>query len=71
MIQLFTIVSLVVGTLLYHSEMGWPTVGKYWAVYWGALLLEFFLPGFVVMIVQAFTAAVFFAHVKVKAAGLS
>lgn len=70
MIQLFTLVALLVGTVLYRSEMGWPTIGKYWAVYWGALLLALALSGFVVMIVQAFTVAVFFAHVKVKAANL-
>lgn len=50
--------------------MGWPTIGKYWAVFWGALLLALLLPTIVVMVVQALTVAVFFTHVKLKAANL-
>lgn len=70
MLQLIALVALVVGTFLYNSELGWATVGKYWAVFWGALLLALFLPGIVVMVVQAFTVAVFFTHARIKAAGL-
>jgi hypothetical protein len=68
--QILAFIALLVGTLLYHSEMGWATVGKYWAVFFGAILLVVILPPFVVLLVQAFTVAVFFAHVKVKAANL-
>ncbi len=68
--QLLALVALLVGTVLYRSEMGWGTIGKYWAVFWGALLLALFLPGVVVAVVQCFTAAIFFTHVKLKAANL-
>lgn len=68
--QILALIALFVGTFLYHSELGWPTVGKYWAVFWGALLLALVLPGFVMLVVQLFTVAVFFAHVKLKAANL-
>lgn len=70
MIQLLAFVALLVGTFLYNSEMGWATIGKYWAVFFAALLLPLLLPGFFVIVVQALTAAVFFTHVKIKAANL-
>ncbi len=70
MIQLLALVALFVGTLLYRSEMGWPTIGKYWAVFWGSLLLLFVLPAFAGTLVQALTVAIFFTHVKLKAANL-
>ena len=68
--QILVLAALLVGTFLYHAEMGWATVGKYWAVFWGALLLALFLPYIVVTAVQALTAATFFTHVKLKAANL-
>jgi hypothetical protein len=68
--QLLALAALIVGTLLYRSEMGWPTIGKYWAVFWGALLLVLILPPIAVVVVQCFTAAIFFTHVKLKAANL-
>ena len=68
--QILALIALIVGTALYHSEMGWPAIGKYWAVFWGALLLALLLPGVVVLIVQCLTVAIFFAHVKLKAANL-
>jgi hypothetical protein len=68
--QILALIALIVGSFLYHSEMGWPTVGTYWGIFGGAWLLDLFLPGFVVLVVQCFTVAIFFAHVKVKDAGL-
>jgi hypothetical protein len=70
MIQLLALVALLVGTFLYRSEMGWSTIGTYWSSFFGALLLALFLPGFVVLLVQVFTVAIFFTHVKLKAANL-
>jgi hypothetical protein len=70
MLEIITFVSLLVGTFLYSSEMGWATIGKYWAIYCSAFLLTFILPSFAVTAVQAFTVAVYFAHVKLKAANL-
>lgn len=69
-LQLLALVALLVGSLLYRSEMGWGTIGKYWAAFWGALLLTLFLPPIVAVVIQVFTAAIFFAHVKLKGAGL-
>lgn len=68
--QILALVALIVGTFLYHSEMGWPAVAKYWAVFWGAILLVFVLPPVAVLVVQCFTVAIFYAHVKIKAANL-
>lgn len=66
--QIIALVALIVGTFLYYSEMGWATVGKYWAVFWGSLLLALILPPIVVTVVQCFTVAIFYTHVKIKAA---
>lgn len=68
--QLIALVALIVGTFLYHSEMGWPAVGKYWGVFGGSFLLPLVFPPVATLIVQGFTVAVFFAHVKLKGANL-
>ncbi len=70
MLQLIAFAALIAGTLLYRVEMGWSTVGKYWAVFFGALLLGLFFPAIVVVLVQCLTAAAFYAHVKLRAANL-
>jgi|GEM_PF-4086219 hypothetical protein len=68
--QLLALAALIAGTLLYHSEMGLRTVAIYWAIFWGSLLLALILPPVSVLVVQCFTVAIFFAHVKIKAANL-
>lgn len=70
MLPLLAFAALVTGTILYRHEMGWPTIGKYWAVFLGALLLPLVLPPASMLVVQCLCSACFFVHVKLKAARL-
>ena len=61
------LIALIVGTLLYRSEMGWRKIGIYWAIFFGALLLVLIVPSYVVLLIHIVVVACYFAHAKLSA----
>jgi hypothetical protein len=64
MFQFILLVTLLVGSLLYFSQLGFKKVGIYWLVFIGSAFLVVLLPGYVVLVIQMITVGVFYSHAK-------